>query len=442
MSPPKSEDRRAIWSWCLFDFANSPFTTLVITFIYATYFANVMGADYYLAEGIAEDKEQAEALGTALWARSVTIGALVVAFLSPFMGALADRGGYRKAFLLASTAICVVGSASLYFITPDRVFLALGWVVVANVAFEMGMVFYNAFLPDIAPAEKIGRISGNGWGLGYAGGLLTLVLALITLVQPIGGVPWFGFSEAGGEHIRATNLLVAIWLAVFSLPLFLWVKEDKSQVTRAGNILSETLAQLRGTYSELRKYRQIVRFLVARLFYNDGLVTVFAFGGIYAYGTFQFTASQVLVFGIVLNITAGLGAIAMGYLDDRLGGKKSIQISLLGLTVGTTLGVLAPNAEVFWVAGVLIGIFSGPNQASSRSLMARFVPPDKENEFFGFFAFSGKATAFMGPALLGAIAYVSRSQRLGVAVVLVFFVAGLFLLSRVDEEEGVRAAGR
>jgi UMF1 family MFS transporter len=437
MPRPSTEDRRAVWSWCLYDFANSPFTTLVVTFVYATFFANVAAADHYLAAGVAGSDAEARALGTSLWARGVTITALAVAALSPFMGALADRGGLRKSFLLGSTAIAVAGSAALYFITPDRVFVALAAFVVANIAFEMGMVFYNAFLPDIALPERIGRVSGFGWGLGYLGGLLALVVALVTLVQP--EVPWFGVSTENGENIRATNLLVAIWFVVFSLPVFLWVEEDKSRVSKPGKILKDSCRQIVETFSEIRKYRQVVRFLLARLVYNDGLVTIFAFGGIYAAGTFGFTFSEILVFGIVLNVTAGLGAVAMGFLDDRIGGKKTIQLSIVALAAATLIAVLAPSKPLFWLAGILIGIFSGPNQASSRSLMGRFVPPDKENEFFGFFAFSGKATAFMGPALLGFLTARFGSQRLGVAIVLFFFVLGSWLLSRVDEDEGKAA---
>ncbi len=432
MPPPATADKKVIWSWCLYDFANSSFTTLVVTFIYATYFANVMGAEHYEALGRAASEEEAAALGTALWARGVTVTAIVVALLSPALGALADRGGYRKLFLAISTAVGVGGSLALYFVTDERVFLALAFFVVANVAFEMGMVFYNAFLPDIAPPARIGRISGYGWGLGYAGGLLALAVGWLAL-------PWLGIPPESGEHVRATCLLVGVWFAVFSLPVFLWVKEDKSRISRGGDVLAASYRQLGETFREIRKYRQIVRFLIARLFYNDGLVTIFAFGGIYAAGTFGFTFNDIFVFGIVLNVSAGLGAAAMGILDDRLGGKRTVAISVWALAIATLTAVLAPNEGLFWAAGIVVGFFSGPNQSASRSLMGRFVPPDKENEFYGFFAFSGKATAFMGPFLLSVLAGLSGSQRVGMSAVLVFLVAGLVLLARVDEKEGIKA---
>lgn len=417
-------DRRTVASWALYDFANSPFTTLVVTFIYAAYFTQAIAPD--------------EIHGTALWSRGVTVTALVVAFLSPILGALADRGGYRKRFLLLSTGVAVIATVGLYFPLPGQVTAALAWFVIANVAFELGMVFYNAFLPDIAPPEAIGRISGYGWALGYVGGLLALVLALVGLVQP--ETPWFGFSTELGQNIRASNLLVAAWYAVFSLPIFLFVAEERSRVSAPGRILAETWVQLRDTFGEIRRYRQIVRLLVARLLYNDGLVTIFAFGGIYAAGTFGFAMRDILLFGIVLNITSGLGAFLLGFADDRLGGRRTIQISLVGLIVATVMATFAPDRAWFWASGVVLGIFVGPNQSASRSLMGRFVPADKENEFFGFFAFSGKLTAFLGPFMFGVLTEVFDSQRAGVAFVLVLFVGGLALLAGVDEEEGKRVA--
>ena len=418
---------KAIFSWCLYDFANSPFTTLIVTFIYSTYFT----------KAIAEN----EIIGTALWSKGVTISAILVAILSPIMGAMADRGGYRKSFLLVMTAIAILGSAFLYKFLPGQVMQVLFWFIIANFAFEMGMVFYNAFLPDIAPPNKIGRISGYGWSLGYVGGLIAMFIALIGFIYP--KVPWFGFSTENGENIRATNLLVSVWFLIFSLPIFIWVKEDKSQVSKSEkNIIASSLRQLVNTFHEIKRFRQIVRLLLARLFYNDGLITIFVFGGIYAAGTFHFSFTEIMIFGIVLNIAAGAGAFTLGFLDDRIGGKKTIQISLYGLIIAAIIAVFSPNKIFFWIAGIIVGIFSGPNQAASRSLMGRFIPPDKENEFFGFFAFSGKATAFMGPFLLGTLTQFFNSQRVGVSAVLLFFIVGALFLVIVDEKEGKMLANR
>ena len=418
--------RRAIWSWALYDFGNSAFTTLVITFVYATYFTQAIAPD--------------PITGTVLWSRAITVTALITAICSPLLGALADRGGYRKAFVVLSTLVCVLATAGLFQVLPGQVMAALVLVVIANLGYEIATVFYNAFLPDISPPGRIGRISGYGWALGYVGGLLALLLALVALVQP--ATTWFGFSTEAGENIRATNLLTAAWFAVFALPFLLWVPEDRSAVSGRGRVIGDAVRQLRGTFSEIRRYRQIVRLLVARFFYNNGLVTVIAFGGIYAAESFGFTLEEVLVFGIALNVAAGAGALAMGYLDDRIGGKRTIIISLVGLTVATVLAIVATDKLLLWVTGVIIGIFLGPNQAASRSLMGRFVPKEKENEFFGFFAFSGKLTAFVGPFLLGVLTQWTGSQRWGISVVLVLFAVGLVLMIPLDEQDGIARAER
>jgi len=420
-------DKKAIFGWVMFDFANSAYTTLIVTFIYGTYFVKAIAGD--------------EVIGTALWSRGVTITAVCVALCSPVLGALADQGGLRKTFLFISTAIAIVGAAALYFIQPGRVMVALCWFVISNIAFELTMVFYNAFLPEIAPREKIGRISGFGWGVGYIGGLAAMVIAMIGFIYP--EVPWFGFSKQTGANIRATNLLVAVWFALFAIPMFLFVKAERKTISRSkAGIVSNGLSDLRNTLREIRRYRQIVKFLIARLIYNDGLVTVFAFGGIYAAGTFGMSFEEIMLFGIVLNVSAGIGALVMGYFDDKLGGKKTIQISNMVLAAASLLAVISPTKNLFWVAGILIGLFAGPNQSASRSLLGRFVPKEKENQFYGFFAFSGKLTAFLGPLLLGILTEAFNSQRAGVSVVVVFFIIGMLLLAVVDEKEGIAGSNK
>lgn len=410
----------------MYDFANSAFTTLIVTFIYATYFTKAIAAD--------------EIVGTALWSRGVTISALTVAILSPLVGALADQSHHRKRYLAGFTLVAILGASLLYLPLPGQTLFALSLFVLANVAFEMANVFYNAYLPDIAPQGKLGTISGLGWGVGYAGGLSAMALAMVTLVNA--DPPWFGVTKALGQNIRATNLLVAGWFALFAIPLFLWVPEARPQrpgpQPQAGAAFREILSSLR----EVSRYRPVARFLVARLLYNDGLNTIFAFGGIYAAGTFAFTFQEIMVFGIVLNVAAGLGAFLFGYCDDRWGGKRTVLVSLAGLGVAALLAVVTNSRALFWVAGIMIGIFSGPNQSASRSLLARFTPPEKEGEFFGLFAFSGKFAAFLGPLLFGLCTSLFATQRAGVATVLLFFAVGGLILTTVDEEEGMRLSQR
>ena len=422
--PGGQNNRRAIASWCLYDWANSAFNTLVVTFIYSTFFG----------ETFADDPGH----GMALWSRGIAISALFIAVLAPIAGALADRGDRRR-YLIGCTLTCVAMTGALAFVQPGQAnaaIVALAVFVVANVAFEVGLVFYNAFLPSIAPLDRIGRVSGYGWGLGYAGGLACLALALPFV---IGDPPPLGMSAVDGFNVRATNLLVATWFLLFSLPMFLFVKDTHVHGVRFE--VRKAFTDLARTLTHLRRYREVVRFLIARLIYNDGLVTIFAFGGLYAAGTFGFTIGEVVVFGIVLNVVAGVGAWVFGFVDDQVGGKATIAISLVFLSVSTVVAAVAPNRFWLWIAGCGIGFFLGPNQSASRSLMGRFVPKAHESAFFGFFAFSGKATAFIGPILLGLLSD-SFSQRVGVASVTLFFIAGGALLTRVNEKQGIVAASQ
>ncbi|GBD32288.1 hypothetical protein HRbin33_01252 [bacterium HR33] len=419
MKASRVNDPKTIVSWCMFDWANSAFTTLVVTFVYSTYFTQAIAPD--------------QVTGTALWSRAVGASGILIALLSPILGAAADRGSRRKQFLAASTAACVLATAALTFVKPGpdhAVALALLLFVVANVGFEVGMVFYNAFLPSIASPDRIGRVSGWGWGVGYVGGLLCLIVALVGFVQP--EEPWFGLSRAEGFNVRATNLLVAFWFALFSLPLFVFLREE-SAPGRRWNV-GETFREIRQTLRQVRRYREVAKFLLARMIYNDGLVTVWAFGGIYAAGTFGMPLSEVIVFGIVLNVVAGLGALLFGFVDDKIGSKKTVMITLAALGSAVLLAVWAPTKTWLWVAGFLIGIFGGPNQAASRSFMGRIVPERHRAEFFGFYAFSGKITSFLGPLILGAVAQAAGSQRAGVATVFGFFLMGAILLATVREE--------
>ena len=416
--------RRAIIAWILYDFANSPFSTIIVTFIYAVYFAEII-----VGEG---------ERGTALWAHAIAASSVMVAVLAPLLGAAADRGQLRARFLQLSTLFCAATTSALYWVGEGQIALALTLFIIANTAFELGMVFYNAFLPDVCSESHIGRVSGIGWGLGYVGGLLALILAKFVLIRDD---PWFGLATDNHQNVRATALVTGAWFVLFSIPAFLWLSDRRtpSQGRSQGEPAQPlaAFARLAQTFREVRRYRQIVLFLLARLLFNDGLITVFTVGGLYATTTFGFSRNELLTFGIVLNVTAGAGAFVFGLLDDKVGGKRTVLVSLVGLIASAGLAVLAPDRNLFWIAAIGIGIFAGPNQSASRSLMGRFVPPTKKTEFFGFFAFSGKATAFLGPLFLGLLTTLFN-QRAGVSVVLVLFVAGLICLLFVDEAEGLR----
>ena len=413
--------KKTIAAWSLYDFANSSFATLVLTFVYSTYFTKAIASD--------------PLTGGSQWSWAVTISSLIVALTSPLLGAIADRKGLRKRFLMTCALVCIASTVALYFPVAGQVIPALAIFILANSANEIGNVFYNAFLPDISTPRNIGRISGWAWGLGYVGGILCTVIAMVTLVST--DTPWFGFSKEAGQNIRATNLLVAVWFTIFCIPTFLHLKESRPE--RSGASL-HPYRMLLTAYQDIRRHPQITRFLLARLFYNDGLVAIFSFGGIYAAGTFGFSFEEIMVFGIVMNLAAGAGAFILGSVDDRFGGKRTIYITLAAFLLGTTGAVLAESRWGFWVSAVTISLFAGPNQSASRSLMGRFVPKDKVNEFYGFFSFSGKATAFIGPLMIGELSHGFGSQRVGVGSLVLLFAIGAALLTRVNESAGLTEA--
>ena len=414
--------KRTIFTWSLYDFANQPYPTIIITFVYSSFFTHDLAKGYANAD--------------SLWLFAISICAIIVALLSPLMGAIADRSGYRKTYLISCTWICILSSIFLYFPMQGQIFSALLLVVISNAAFEMGQVFCNSYLPDIAPKEKIGRISGYGWSLGYLGGLIALTVCLLVFYFPLNPVnPFTGnfLNKETFEHVRAMPIFIAIWFAVFSLPTFIFLKDRKIDRTKKVSI-KKSYYELIKTFKEIKKYKNIVRFLIGRMLYNDAILTIFSFGGIYAREKFGWDIEMVLIFGIGLNIAAGIGAFVFGFLDDRLGAKRTIQISNYAIFIAVMIAVLASSENWFWVAGIIMGIASGPNQSASRSLMGRIIPKEKTNEFYGFYAFSGKATSFAGFLLLSIMILITGSQEIGMLVVSLLLIGGIYILSKVDDQ--------
>jgi UMF1 family MFS transporter len=409
--------RRAVFAWCLFDWANSAFPTVIATFVFAAYFA----------QGIAPDPVR----GTEGWSHAMSISGILIAILSPICGALADRSGHLKPWIVAFSGMCMVASACLWFAAPDPSWFwpAILIVIVANVGFEVGTVFYNAMLPRLVPAERIGRISGWAWGLGYAGGLAALLLCLFGFVKA-DPAP-FGLDKATAEHVRIVGPLVAVWFAAFAWPMLVFVPSAPPREHDGTPAVRAALTSIWQTIRDLRKHREIMKYLAAYLLYMDGLNTLFAFGGIYAAGTFKMTTEEVIVFGIALNVTAGLGAFGFAWLDDWIGAKPTIVIALCGLMgLGLPL-LLIETKSLFWVLALGLGIFMGPAQAASRSLMARMAPEELRAEMFGLFALSGKVTSFLGPILVGLVAGLSGSQRIGMSPIFFLLAAGFLVLLTV-----------
>lgn len=407
--------KRALAGWFLYDWANSAFPTLIVTFVFAVYFT----------QAIAETPEK----GTALWGTATGLTAFAIAILAPVLGAIADAGGRLKPWIFCFTLLCALATAGLRFATPgaDSIPLALLLVGLGIFGFELGMVFYNAMLPKLGPPEKLGRISGWGWGVGYIGGLSALALSLLAFVLP--EEPWFGVGTENAANIRAVPVLAGFWILIFALPLFVLTPDRHGSSPPPLAAARQGLQTLWRTVRELPRYKTVFRYLIARMLYTDGLNTLFAFGGIYAAAAFGMEQKEVLMFGIALNVTAGLGALGFAFLDDSWGSKPVILTAVGAITAIGAGMLLVEDKTLFWGLGLALGAFLGPAQAASRTLMARLAPEEMTTEFFGLYALSGKITAFLGPMLLGWITLATDSQRIGMATVLIFLIAGWLLLA-------------
>lgn len=423
MTPPF--DRRAVAAWCLFDWANSAFPAVITTFVFATYFTQAVAPD--------------PVTGTTLWGHALAAAGLSIAVLSPILGSVADLTGRRKLWLGVFAAFNAAFIAALWFVrpSPDSVWLGLVGIAMATIAFEIACVFYNALLPELAPASHIGRISGWGWGFGYVGGIVCLGIVLVAFVQT--PTPPLGLDKAAAEHVRIAGPFSAVWYALFAIPLFLFVREPAGRTMAFGVAVRRGMADLLATARSLRDpaSRPIFWFLVAHMIYADGLTTLFAFGGIYAASSFGMDISEVILFGVALNVTAGIGALGFAWVDDWIGARRTIAIALVALIAISGAMLLVESKAWFWALGLALGAFFGPVQSSSRSMLARLAPPTHQTQMFGLFALSGRITAFVGPAVLAWATGAADSQRAGMATILVFFVVGLgLLIVKVPETAG------
>ena len=414
---------KGLISWALYDWANSSYFVIIQTFVFAAYFA----------ETIAENVE----VGTAQWGNMIGFAGIFIAISAPFFGAIADQAGKRKPWIAFFTIVCVIGSGFLWYATPEpsSLWLALSLGFISTIAAELVYIFYNAMLPDLVHPSKIGRWSGWGWGMGYAGGLACLLVALYAFIETDGF--WLGLDPELSEPVRATFILTAVWYALFSIPLFVRTPDAPSKNKAIKQAISDGIHQLKISFKEVRKYKQIVRFLVARMFYNDAIVTIYAMGGIYAAGTFDMEQSEILIFGVGLNITAGLGAALFAWLDDKSGSKFTILISLIGVAVPVIAVIFTKSSLWFIIWGLFLGLFFGPNQSSSRAFMARIAPPELTTQMFGLLALSGKATAWAGTILFGTFTLIFGTQQAGMVIILILLLIGFLIMLSVNEDEAI-----
>lgn len=417
--PKTGQPLFALLSWALYDWANSAFATVIQTFVFAAYFVKTVAVS--------------ETVGSAQWGTITGVSAFVVALLSPIFGAIADQSGGRKIWLALFTLVCIIPTALMWYVQPSSayVWLALWTVGIGAIGAEGAYIFYNAMLPELAAPSQLGRWSGWGWGMGYAGGMAALILCLFAFVN--GNEAWFPLDESSAEPVRATFLLTAAWYALFSLPVFLFSPASPRTGKSIKNSAIDGVRQLLSFLKEIRQHATMVRFLIAKMLYVDGLSTLFAFGGIYAATTFGMEQYEVLQFGIAMNITAGIGAAGLAFLDDWLGSKKVILYSLVGLILAGGFAILVTEKWQFWTLGLLMCIFVGPVQSSSRAFMARIAPVTMRRQMFGFYMLSGKATAFFGPLLYGWVAYLSGSLRWGMSTIILLFIIGGLIMLKVGD---------
>jgi len=438
-------DRKGIFGWMLFDWAAQPFHTLLITFIFARYFA---------AE-VAPDPES----GQIWWGWMLAAVGVSIALLSPIMGAIADATGPRKPWMMGFSLLALFGASMLWLAEPGSAALpVLFYFAMALVGVEFATVFNNAVMPDLVSREQLGRLSGNGWALGYVGGVVSLVIVLGLMVESspgsgktlLGVTPVLGLADIPGGGERGTGPLTALWFLIFVLPFFFFTP-DTPRRTKVSGAVAQGMQDLGRTIKSLPQRPSLFAFLGSSMFYRDALNGLFGFGGIYAGGVLGWGATQLGIFGIATAITGAIGAWLGGKFDDRFGPKAVITFSIIILiavciTVVTTdrnMVLLMPVADVpggfapadiaFYLCGCLIGAAAGPIQAASRTLMADQAEEGQMTEAFGLYALSGKATAFLAPALIAITTDVLNSQRLGITPVIGLFLIGVILLPFVKE---------
>lgn len=416
--------RREIFGWCMYDAADSAFTTVIVTVLFAPYFSQVIVGDSGKAD--------------LLWGQAASISELIVAVTAPILGAIADFSGSRKRFLAFCALTIIFFTGALWLVTPGAVMLGFWLYVIANVGFAGGGVFIDSFLPGLSNNDNAGRISGIKWTIGYLSGMVCLLICYPLAKDNIVPNPTaHQFAQA-----RLIPVVVAIYYLVMVLPTFIFLKDRsvRKELPQGENYLTIGFRSVRRTLRQIRHYRELFKLLIAFLVYNDGVVTVIYFAALYATVTIGFNSGELTIMFFLLNIVAAVGAFGFGILADRIGQKRTIFISLTLWIAAVILAYFTNSKPQFYVVATLAGLGLGSCQSVSRSLLALFTPRENAAEFFGFLGIAGKALAFLGPLVFGLISRGTGSQRPAILAIGVFFVVGMILLAFVDEERGKAAA--
>jgi len=408
-----------IFGWAMFDFANSSYTTLIVTVAFSVYFTRLVApgdrADFY-------------------WGLGIWLSNLLVMLLAPVIGAMADDMGRKKLFLFGTYALCVVGTLGLYFVFPGQVALGLVLFIVSNLGFALGENLVAAFLPEISTPANVGRVSGFGWGLGYFGGLLCLVACWSFLAG--------GFVEENLQGLRNTWLTTGLFFLVTAIPTFVLLREraPRGPRRRFGQYFRVGLGHLVTTAKSLRHFAELARFLVVFFVFSCGLMTIIAFAAIYAERTVGFTSKDLIFLFIALQFSSAGGAFLFGFIQDRLGARWTIQVTLLLWIAVCVVGYLSTTKAMFWGVALGAGLGIGSLQSASRAMVGLFSPVPKSGEFFAFWGFAGKGAYAVGPLVFGIISSASGSQRIAILSTAVFFILGFIGMLFVDEKRGHAAA--
>ncbi len=403
---------KAVWGWVLYDFADSAFVTIIVTVLYSMYFKNIIvGKGEY---------------GTALWGRAISISMLMVAISAPILGAIADYSHSKKKLLTVFTYSCVFFTATLYFVTPGAIFLAMLFFIIANFSFNSANVFYNSFLTMIAKPEDIGKISGLAWGIGYLGGMVSLILI----------IPLMKITLPDYMNYRLSFILVAVFYGLFALPSMLWIKDPVGHVPRKMSYFSIAYERISSTFKNIREFKELLKFLFSFLLYNDGITVIISFASIYGAQKFGMKATEMILYFILAQPASFAGAMIFGRLYDKIGAKRSISITLI-IWIVTVLWVFFCQSKTeYYFIGLLAGFAMGSSQSNSRAFFAQLTPIKKTTEFFGFYSVTGRLASIIGPLVYGEIARISHDQKFSILSVIFFFVTGFILLQFVNEKQG------
>ncbi len=401
---------KKIFGWIMYDFANSSFTTIIVTVVFSVYFKNVI--------------VNAGELGTALWGRAVSISMLLVAISAPIFGAIADFSRAKKKFLFYNTYLTIIFTALLFFVKPGEISKGMWFFIIANFGFNSANVFYNSLLPDIVGRKDLGKVSGWGWATGYVGGLVSLLLILPLVNNRL------------TEWVFPT---VALFFLVFSGITFVLLKEVRKP-SKHTNYFKTAFRRISYSAKNILKFKELAKFYISYLIYNDGIVIVISFASIYGQTRFNMNQEDLITYFIIAQITSMIGAFIFGYILDKIGAKRTIGITLILWMLVVISAFLATSITQFYLVGVLAGLAIGSSQSSSRTMLALLTPDEKMAEFFGFYSFTGKMASIIGPLIYGEIALRTGSQKWAIISVLFFFISGYIILQTVNESEGKKIA--